>query len=362
MGGSSTRIPVRRPRGQAGFTLIEVLVVVAIIALLVAILLPSLKAAREQARAGVCLSNLKGTCNAEASYQVGEKGWIPGSPLTTGYYWAVNRMSANSPGWIPFRSKQDFAVEWFDYATPLRNLMNPGTLPKAKTGADITRVRSELFRKITEDVFHCPSNPHYASPFGPGSFPVIRATSYLTMETFMKGGPGVWDDSSGAKYLADAPYIALGREEPIVLPTSYVPRHDRVGRESMKVFIADGLRYYGGEDANPPFTYSTYVAAWNGIMTARPPSKRGHDDPTYAREYVYAKKYSYRHGQNNRINAGFFDGHAGPLRAVVDSKDTAQKPFRGDAIHPKYYYPSGSTVRDPSGLHADWLKVGSTLP
>ena len=48
---------VRRDRG--GFTLIEVLVVVAMIALLTAILLPSLRSARDASKAAVCLSNMR---------------------------------------------------------------------------------------------------------------------------------------------------------------------------------------------------------------------------------------------------------------------------------------------------------------
>ncbi len=51
-----------------GFTLIEVLVVVAIIALLVSILIPSLAAAREQARSARCLANLKALGVASTAY------------------------------------------------------------------------------------------------------------------------------------------------------------------------------------------------------------------------------------------------------------------------------------------------------
>ncbi|MFC1781830.1 type II secretion system protein [Planctomycetota bacterium] len=42
-----------------GFTLVEFLVVIAIIVLLLSILLPTMKAAREQGKRAVCLSNLK---------------------------------------------------------------------------------------------------------------------------------------------------------------------------------------------------------------------------------------------------------------------------------------------------------------
>jgi len=73
----------RAGRNRYGFTLIEVLVVVAIIALLVAILVPSLTKAREQAKKTLCASNEHQIGLAMVAYSVDHKsalpyrGWFP---------------------------------------------------------------------------------------------------------------------------------------------------------------------------------------------------------------------------------------------------------------------------------------------
>ena len=57
------------------FTLIELLVVIAIVVLQLAIIVPSLGAAKEQAYAAVCLSNQKQLCLAWTSYSIENKGY-----------------------------------------------------------------------------------------------------------------------------------------------------------------------------------------------------------------------------------------------------------------------------------------------
>jgi prepilin-type N-terminal cleavage/methylation domain-containing protein len=76
---SSFRSVSRRfSRRAAAFTLIELLVVVAIIALLISILLPSLRRAREQAKNTVCLANLRSLGQGVVLYSTDEKR-LPGA-------------------------------------------------------------------------------------------------------------------------------------------------------------------------------------------------------------------------------------------------------------------------------------------
>lgn len=112
----STILGPRRVRGaRAGFTLIEVLVVVAIIALLVSILLPSLAAARRQGKEVVCKSNLHQIGIASGGYaSMNKRGTFPD-------WWAV--------GTSPFRALPGY----YDAATgKYANYGLPDTLHRLK--------------------------------------------------------------------------------------------------------------------------------------------------------------------------------------------------------------------------------------
>jgi prepilin-type N-terminal cleavage/methylation domain-containing protein/prepilin-type processing-associated H-X9-DG protein len=112
-------------RVRRGFTLVELLVVVGIIAVLVSILLPSLSRARESAKQVQCLSNLRQLGNAFIMYTNENKGSFP-RPGVGGTAWVFE-------DWI----------YWEDL--PIRRLQD-------------SAIGKYLSKPVTANVFRCPSD------------------------------------------------------------------------------------------------------------------------------------------------------------------------------------------------------------
>src|SRR5437763_3428265 len=79
------RFSPRRHLTVGGFTLVELLVVIGIIALLISILLPTLNKARESAKRAACLSNLRQVQQAIAIYANQYKDHVPLGYQDSGY-------------------------------------------------------------------------------------------------------------------------------------------------------------------------------------------------------------------------------------------------------------------------------------
>jgi len=159
----------RSVRVRAGMTLIETLVVVAIIGLLTALLLPAVQSARQTVRRASCLNNLRGLGLALSQYEAGCGSWPASAPSTlpsafalllpyveqSNLYAAFN-FSATDPFSVGTSGHPNFTVA----ATRLSILMCPsdgafgttGTINYAcNAGTEVRRpARDGLFGSVRE--------------------------------------------------------------------------------------------------------------------------------------------------------------------------------------------------------------------
>jgi prepilin-type N-terminal cleavage/methylation domain-containing protein len=318
------------PRGRPAFTLVELLVVVAIISLLVSILLPSLEGARHQALMVKCQAHQGAIARAAAAYQADELGWLPGSPGTSGTALLGGRYAAAGETFEPMPEPP---VQIWDWAGPLAAREMRMSLPAN---------RGERFGQLVSGVFECPANGYFAVPYhggmagATGRFKVQRMISYNTLRQFM-----CWPTSAGAP-AAEAVYDVPGA----VLARDYQPRIDRVGSPSENVFLADGSRFTNAS-GNPDFDIN-WRGAYGGAFADGGPTL----PDAYLRSFWRTdpqRLFSYRHPQGKRpgLVAVYFDGHAACL-----SEERSR--------YPDPWWPKG-TVLPLSEFNADTARLVQAL-
>ena len=145
-------------RKRSAFTLVELLTVIAIIGVLIALLLPALRRAREEARRTACMSNMR---QIGAAFQM---------------YLNANRSCFPRPAAAGFPDDEDW-VYW-DTARHIDPQIADGVIP------------AQMGKRVTVQVFRCPSDDIQQHPVNWG---VHYPYSYTVNETICRtealGGP-----------------------------------------------------------------------------------------------------------------------------------------------------------------------------
>jgi prepilin-type N-terminal cleavage/methylation domain-containing protein/prepilin-type processing-associated H-X9-DG protein len=194
-----------RPRA---FTLIELLVVIAIIAVLIALLLPAVQSAREDARRLQCSNNLKQIGLAMHGYHSALGVFPPG------YITGTETPNPNSPETGP---------GWGWGTMLLNNLEQTAAYNAANFSVPITIPASQTVRTISLSVFLCPSSTGGEGPvvlknaagvslvtdLSPGQY--VASAGQLEVEEFPASNNGVFyrNSRNGVRDVTDGTSTTL---------------------------------------------------------------------------------------------------------------------------------------------------------
>lgn len=312
-------------RSRRGFTLVELLVVIGIIALLISILLPSLARARQSAVTLQCLSNIRSIGQTLMMYSNDNKGYYP-------YGWAF--VQNNGDG------DQRY------WANTLAGYMQGGNM---SPWDDKVNSRMAIFR--------CPD---VTTPF---SFTWTPATHYgshpIIFPTALWASPAIpvfeqdWKDSANVTHtgMKIGPYksswMAKNGSDKVLIWDAVIntdPADVWGGSAFPGTCNVDSDRLWWGSGLlDAPGIWPS----WHNINEQVGLNYVFQDKPGNAANGGSGESFRVRHNNNTACNFLFGDGHAETRTFSRSglSRDTG----RSDMTHANFAAPVGYTVIRPSG-------------
>ena len=306
----------RRPRIR-GFTLVELLVVIGIIALLISILLPALNKARESANSVKCVSNLRQMVMASIIQANEHKGFMqPCSSDTAGV--SIYTYNDNSKQRFRYRSDNNQAMDIFSSLLPYMGAKS------SQNGADYTFQNDPTGKS---KAFICPSD-QWQDQGDQSGYRIFNNIVAVAGSDYFPISYGVnvditclvGQDGQGHFGLGDSVKIYAGQSGGSgQLGNPLGAFLNKVSRPAETMLFADcGTRPSNAAgtplDKNDALYYTTNYMTGNGGSPAEWGRLSGIAETSWLKERIPyqrhgATKINATTFKNGRINVGFCDGH-----------------------------------------------------